>query len=58
MTNINELRRLAQAATPGPWKIYDDGSNTQHIGDVSKTNAGWLYDTICNMHIVRSGKLF
>lgn len=50
MIDIKELRQLAQAATPGPWKLYDDGSDTQHIGDVSKTNAGWQYETVCNMY--------
>lgn len=50
MINMKELRQLAQAATPGPWKVYDDGLHTQHIGDVSKTKARWLYDTICNMY--------
>lgn len=29
MTNINELRRLAQAATPGPW--YVTGKRTRYV---------------------------
>ena len=31
MTNINELRRLAQAATPGPWKLLPVGDRAKRF---------------------------
>jgi hypothetical protein len=37
--------------TPGPWKAYDIGSFTPHIGTVSADpKAGWRYDTICSLY--------
>lgn len=28
MTNLTELKKLAEAATPGPWSAYDDSRST------------------------------
>ena len=45
------LRELAQAATPGPWKVYDKGRSTPHVGTISPdSKAGWKYDTICDLY--------
>ena len=37
--NINELRRLAQAATPGPWWVNQDGLNHGFERGVIEINA-------------------
>lgn len=37
--NINELRRLAQAATPGPWWVNQDGLNHGFERGVLEINA-------------------
>ena len=39
MININELRRLAQAATPGPWWVNQDSLNHGFECGVLEINA-------------------
>ena len=43
--NINELRRLAQAATPGPWGVEDVG----HKYIVSKSGDGYISREVCKL---------
>jgi hypothetical protein len=33
--------------TPGPWKVYDRGHNTLHVGTVAD---GWAYETVCCLY--------
>ena len=39
MIDINELRRLAQAATPGPWWVNQDGLNHGFERGVAEINS-------------------
>ena len=43
--DTKELRRLAQAATPGPWEFEDVG----HKYVVSKSGDGWISREVCKL---------
>ena len=55
MIDINELRRLAQAATPGPWWVNQDGLNHGFERGVMEINAlDWW--ALAGAWVVNDGK--
>lgn len=65
MIDTNELRRLAQAATPGPWKaeqylgtprqfvIYTDVGDKGRVSDVAYTSITFGHDeTVANARLI------
>lgn len=42
---------MKNSYTRGPWKVYDEGSDTIYVGTVSANEkAGWMHDSICALY--------
>lgn len=42
--NLNELRKVAEAATPGPWEVADEGYDERYVYDSASGQMCWTPD--------------
>lgn len=42
--NLNELRKVAEAATPGPWEVADEGYDERYVYDSAAGQMCWTPD--------------